>query len=290
MINIFRCESDDIRMQFLDLSTICQKTTIENAAFIIHHELIWALPNTNSILKEISEKYKSHKKFVIVFVVDDFEKKYSLYKNLLLIRTSIQASKKRKNEIILPYIWEGMNAPFGPIRSSKPSVGFCGQNGLHRKKLIHTFQQSDAVIANFIIREHFWGGAPHDPKIINEFKNNIEENAFILSQRGWGNFSMRFYQTLSAGRIPVLVNTDMELPFKDVINWPEYVVFEKNEQDCLAKVIELHHSGEYLVMQEKCSKLYNTYFAPNVFFDQLMMQIVRKYCAPSIVFSSIFNL
>ncbi|MFD1872396.1 exostosin domain-containing protein [Hymenobacter bucti] len=290
MINVFCRELNDDRMQFVDLSVICQKTAIENALFIIHHELLWSLPNTNSVLKEISDNYKFCKKFIIVFIVDDFEGQYNLYKNLLLIRTSITASKKRKNEIVLPYVWEGMDVPFGPVRNIKPSVGFCGQNGIHRKKLIHTFQQSDVVVTNFVIREHFWGGAPHNPDIIKDFRKNMEENAFILSQRGNGNFSIRFYQTLSAGRIPVLVNTDMELPFKDIINWSEYIVFEKNEEDCLNKIKQLHHSGDYLLMQEKCSELYNNYFAPKVFFDQLMMQIVRKYCVPNILFPSIFNL
>lgn len=280
MIKIFHEEISDVRfISFIFDSPIYQRATLEDCDYIVHHEIFWGQEGkvTDQSLKMISARYIAIDKKVIVFIVSDYEKKYKYYKNLILIRTSLKASLKRTNEFVMPYLWTGFTEPFAPIQIDHlPQVGFCGLGSSHRKKLLKAFANSDNVVSDFILRDKFWGGNPHDQEVIETFTNNLKSNAFIIAQRGKGNFSMRFFETLSAGRIPVLVNTDMSLPFEDVIDWQKHIVFEQDEKACVRRVVEVTQNGDYLKMQKDCHQIFQTYFSQLTFFEQLILQIKRQ--------------
>ena len=84
---------------------------------------------------------------------------------------------------------------------------------------------------------------------------------------------MRFYQALSVGRIPVLIDTKMTLPFENLIRWQDFIVFEKDEGQCLAKVQQIHAAGQILARQESCYRIFHDYLSPRVFLDQLLRQL-----------------
>jgi len=207
----------------------------------------------------------------------DDESDYGHFDNLILLRVSAKASRLRKHEIILPYLWEGKEEPY-PLspKSELPIIGFCGLLSKHRKKLVNVFLKSNEVTNDFLIREKFWGGKPHDKSLINEFFDNIENTQFTLSNRGAGNFSMRFYQVLSCGRIPVLVNTNMSLPFSDRIAWKEILVFEENSKICLQRTLEIHEQDLTQKLQLKCRQVYDSFLSPQVYFEQLVEEIRHR--------------
>ena len=84
---------------------------------------------------------------------------------------------------------------------------------------------------------------------------------------------MRFYQALSVGRIPVLVNTDSALPFSDLIPWPDFIVFENDENKCVNKVRQIHETGRVFAMQEKCYRMFHDYLSHRVFVGHLLRQL-----------------
>ena len=187
---------------------------------------------TNKIeLQNIINSYNNIDKIVYIFLISDTIDIFNIPDNVRLYRTSLYKSKQNKNEFLLPYIWEDLQ-PFPVLpKSEKPIIGFCGLNCIHRNKTITLFKNNRNVISNFIIRNKFWGGKPHDPKIISEFQDNMQSSHFNICNRGAGNFSMRFYQTLSCGRIPILLNTDMVLPFENEINWNDSIVIAESEEE-----------------------------------------------------------
>lgn len=70
------------------------------------------------------------------------------------------------------------------------------------------------------------------------------ESDYIICIRGAGNFSVRLYETLAMGRIPVFVNTDCMLPIDDVLPWKEYVVWvEYDELNTLEHSILNHYNS-----------------------------------------------
>ena len=82
---------------------------------------------------------------------------------------------------------------------------------------------------------------------IKEFYENIEHNLYTFCLRGSGNFSVRFYETLMMGRIPVLIDTDVRLPLLHEVNWNAHCVI-CNESNFIKKITDFHnnHSDEEL--------------------------------------------
>jgi hypothetical protein len=58
-----------------------------------------------------------------------------------------------------------------------------------------------------------------------DFQNSLDNSDYVLCPRGFGNTSMRFYESLSAGRTPILIDSKGGMP---VIGgnkaWHEHIV------------------------------------------------------------------
>ncbi|MBE7178344.1 MAG: exostosin family protein [Mucilaginibacter polytrichastri] len=265
-------------LAFVSKSKVYVRSDLTDCDVIVHYALVRKPRETLDVIAELRGVCHAHKKKAIVFVLSDFEGSYPLCEHIILVRTSARKSLLRRNELILPYLWEGRDEEFMPNADSfLPKVGFCGLVSRHRRKLIEVFRNSSEVRCDLILREKFWGGDPNNSGIVDQFFQNIHDNQYILSNRGAGNFSMRFYQALSCGRIPVVVDTDMRLPFSDSIDWQSCIVFEKDETTCLRSVIARHaEAGTTFRMQEKCVQIYRAYFAEENYFGQLMADIRLK--------------
>jgi len=237
-----------------------------NENIIIDPSNTFGLSNSYK-MQNIINQYISNTKIVYIFFITDCCDSFVIPNNVRVYRTSLFKSQKKANEFILPYIWEGFDT-FEPLEIiDKPIVGFCGLSGPYRKKTIQLCQQDNRIVSNFIIRNHFWGGKPHDPELINDFLNNIKLSHFNICNRGAGNFSMRFYQVLSCGRIPILLNTDILLPFEDEINWNNIIIFADTEEEIIEKVINCTNVVE---RQIKCREIYDTYFSGTKFLDRIL--------------------
>lgn len=253
-----------------------KKTSLSACDFVLFPRVIFSDNENNfsGLLAEISEKYLVSTKWVLLFVIADYEKKYPFYPNLILFRTSLRSSLRRANEHPLPYVWENYNTPFDPIETVKPKVGFCGLASKSRRKLLRVFEKENRIETNFIIRDKFWGGKAHDASLKKDFDEIMQFNPFILCQRGKGNFSMRFYQTLSAGRIPVLINTDMILPFENEIDWENLIVLGKNKTDCLQQVVVAFETGRYKQMQQDCRRIFEAYFSRALYLQKALKSLI----------------
>ena len=120
-------------------------------------------------------------------------------------------------------------------------------SGYERAKLLKTIEASSFITTRFIYREHYRGGA-NTPETLNkttqEYYDNLRSSQYVVCIRGGGNFSVRFFQTLLMGRIPVFVNTDCLLPFDGLIDWRKHVVWvEWSERNKIAeKILEFHRN------------------------------------------------
>tara|TARA_B100000949_G_C14264619_1_gene444404 strand:- start:90 stop:1160 length:1071 start_codon:yes stop_codon:yes gene_type:complete len=153
--------------------------------------------------------------------------------------------------------------------SKKPKVGFCGQTnhsnlnalkemgkvGLRnlasylclsndepqevmsssylRSTALQYLENHPKIETNFICRQQYRAGAhtaEARAKTTQEFYDNIQESMYVVCARGAGNFSVRFYETLMMGRIPVYIHTKDLLPLVENIDWKSHVVWvEANE-------------------------------------------------------------
>ncbi len=121
-----------------------------------------------------------------------------------------------------------------------------------RYTLLEKLRLSSQIESNFIYRKKYRAGANTEElkrKTTLEFYQNIEQNMYTFCLRGSGNFSVRFYETLMMGRIPILIDTDVRLPFQEEINWEKHCVLATAE-NYLEKIVYFHTSHSEKELEE----------------------------------------
>ncbi len=204
-------------------------------------------------------------------------------------------------------------------KGKKPVVGFCGQgtsspgryagvflmtlwrnfrynikmspyepqvlypSTLRRNRALTRLERSNLVNTNFIVRRKYRGGALSEEEreaTTIEFYNNIKDSDYVLSIRGGGNFSVRIYETLAMGRIPLFVNTDCVLPFDHLINWKSHVVWvEETDISRIDQILaDFHasiHPDDFVQMQINNRALWQKYLTFNGFHKNMEAMIKR---------------
>ena len=117
----------------------------------------------------------------------------------------------------------------------------------------------------YILREKFCGSEINKQQRVEDFYNNIRDNHFTLCPNGTGNFSIRFYQTLSCGRIPILFDTDNILPFEKEIDWENLIVRVYNIKNINKKILEYYKKNDIIEKQKECYKIFQKYLTEESF-------------------------
>ncbi len=115
---------------------------------------------------------------------------------------------------------------------------------------------------------------------IREYQENLSQSDYILCPRGFGNVSIRFYETLSSGATPILIESGAKLPeLTDDNFWQSNMLVVKLFSDW-TKVIwkdwEYMSKGDnYLNRQLRneqifSSELYIQKYAEKIFVDYLL--------------------
>jgi hypothetical protein len=233
------------------------------------------------VLKQLNKEARRCGKPRIVMILHDEEIRYHPFPWLLILRTSMAASRRMANEWVLPYSWESRSEPFIPApEAEKPGISFCGLANHWRQPLIDAFTDALELNADFIIRKQFWGGKPFDEGLVTDFWQNLAVHPFALAPRGEGNFSMRFYQALSIGRIPVVTHTDALWPLADRIPWKELIVEAPNAEAAVEMVRSCWNKGEVHARQERCYAYYHRYLAIDQFLPHQLPGMLSAWQRP----------
>lgn len=186
-------------------------------------------PNDQRVTDLCKEAARYNKR-VIAFFCDDYIESFTLPPNLILFRTSTSKSLITDQERVFPvlvsdHLPKNLLVKLSDKQENK-ILGFRGHNQAIRENIINKIQAVSKNI-DFEIQKDFYFGDTSKmstSKTRQDYYNNLSRNQFTLCMRGGGNFSYRFYEALSFGRIPVLIDTDTILPFKNIINWDKHVV------------------------------------------------------------------
>jgi len=99
-----------------------------------------------------------------------------------------------------------------------------------RERVLRAFEGSHAVEPRFVRRGTNLGPPMADIDIDADRRRKRAEYIesvfgcdYALCVRGAGNWSFRFFEALSAGRIPVLIDTDAPLPLDGEIDWAKHL-------------------------------------------------------------------
>lgn len=131
--------------------------------------------------------------------------------------------------------------------------------------------------ASIVLRESGGGGAwqafdaARWQTSRREFLENMRESDYVLCTRGDGNWSVRLYEALSMGRIPVVVDTDLVMPYDFLLPWRDYGVWIDRSQvpEIGRHVAEFHErigDDGFEEHQRACRRLWEDYLSPLGFF------------------------
>ena len=94
-----------------------------------------------------------------------------------------------------------------------------------RGDILHSFVRNTELKTNIIIRNPKDGFKIENQIYKTEYWDNMLSAPFTLCIRGNGNFSVRLYEALALGRIPVIIDTDCVFPLENQIDWQRHCIF-----------------------------------------------------------------
>ncbi|EHC18224.1 Exostosin family protein [Fischerella thermalis JSC-11] len=155
-----------------------------------------------------------------------------------------------------------------------------------RMEAIKYLSKSLEIETNFVVRENMAFFEANDLeqklKFRMEYLRNIIESDYILCCRGRGNFSIRLFETLCCGRIPIFVDTDCVLPYDFKIDWKKYCVWidSKDLPQIARRVLEFHNNlspQEFVDLQYECRRLWKEWLSTQGFFTNFWQHFPEKY-------------
>jgi Exostosin family len=164
-----------------------------------------------------------------------------------------------------------------------------GNNTKHayRARLIQQFRKNPDIDCDFVLRRvgglvdnSYTNSADNDP-YNKAFYRNLEANLYNICCRGTENYSVRFYETLCMGRIPVVVDTDFVLPFDDVIDYRKHCVWIERRDiakaaDILLAFHQEHSDKELREMQKANRILWESCLSHTGYYRQLINYLGKQ--------------
>lgn len=247
---------------------------------------------------------------IIVFFVSDSDEEVPL-QNCLVFRTSLYRTH-RQNEFSMPVFFEDLNQDSGFSKRTRtwsvlPKVGFCGFAGYRllpnapvwrqlrcliryahrgfppltlRERAILCLRQHSSVETAFIIRENPKGDAGLSQRAREVFYRNIEDTDYTLCVRGHGNWSVRLYETLALGRIPLFVDSACVLPYDFEVNYRDFIpwVDQSNIQSIGDRLVDFHKgldAAQFAELQRSCRLMWEQRLTPDGFFAHFDRHLQR---------------
>ncbi|MEC7986858.1 MAG: exostosin family protein [Myxococcota bacterium] len=250
-----------------------------DSAEMLMLEFYKKMPNT------ICKKYRNylrkkpnklHTKPLILLNHIDMEGEYEIDDDIINVRTSSHISNKRRLDIIMPPMMPEVEWS-GPNRDIRPAIGFQGSITTHesRKRSLKYFEQVDGLDTNFFPVDAIFGHIPHaqQQQLRQSFVQNLQQQIFAFAPRGVGNYSVRFFEALRAGRIPVLLDTGMVFPCEDLIDWHDFIICKQNEDELVETMFDWVRNRDLVELQRRCREIWENYLKFSSFLERLPVYV-----------------
>lgn len=150
-----------------------------------------------------------------------------------------------------------------------------------RFRSIARLRDHPEVTDNFILRDKFFAGAnikqteqqqmQSRAAALQEYLDNLRNSDYSLCVRGIGNYSLRFYETLAAGRVPLFLDTHCALPYSFAIDWRDELVWvDPSDHAHVGQKLVTFHAAEtaesFQARQQRMRALWVDWVSPDGFF------------------------
>ena len=188
------------------------------------------------------------------------------------------APKTYAKMLLKRLIYRGLSSFGKPYDALTPGVMF-------RKKAIQVLKKTDGIRNNFIIRPSYSGNTRTMSGSVQELRRqfiaNILQSDYVLTVKGNGNYSQRFYETLSLGRIPLLIDTECLLPLENFLDYKKFCLFvDYKEIDRIGDILSEFHrtlkDEEFLHMQNQARAAFENSLRIDRYTKFLFTELARK--------------
>ena len=270
--------------------------------FIPHD--FFAVSSRTEYIKHFTDLAERTGKQILIIDQSDFDSDIHI-PHSIIFRASRYKDQLKPNEIMMPPIIEdlGKNGITTRAKGNMPIVGFCGWAGFKtlkekvkyafkilsnmsvhkpgiyfRRSALRAASASSRIKTNFIVRYAYSGHnetielSPEEAR--TQYIENIVHTDFTLAPKGDGNYSTRFFEVLSLGRIPVLIDTDCILPLEDEIDYNDFIVrISYKDMARLGDIISERFNGytdeSYKDAQLKARNIFETKLNAPAFFKNV---------------------
>ena len=215
-----------------DISQYFTKNNKNFDAYLVPHDASDWTRKYFALLKTVQQE-----KPLLFFNRSDFPRNVTL-PNAYSLQNAVTFRPRYTNVIVIPYNISPL--PFFGLRNKSqiPIISFVGfVPRISPGRILSTWRQmpsrplkanpiviremgiraiSKSVFEHHIIIRDQYGGArstnPNYKVQREEFEESIRLSDFVFCPRGDGNSSRRFFEAISAGRIPIVPNSDIVLP------------------------------------------------------------------------------
>jgi hypothetical protein len=271
-------------------------------AVLVPYDLCYWYKNKDYIiyLKSLADKKK-----LIILNTGDFISKIKKIENAIYLRPFLNPGEYSPNTIIIPYEID----PMITARSFNPefNISFMGYfprifssrlfyafknsfrhpvkgNGSIVRKLMAWKVKKTNLPLTLVARNTFSGwGRDKSTNALDrrsEFFNSVKDSRYIICPRGDGNQSLRFYETLSAGRVPILIDTKIKFPLEDRLNYSKITITLKlyDSSDVWRKEIldfeSLYKGTKFKKLSHEISEFYDQNLSMYNFYKNLFIDFL----------------
>lgn len=170
--------------------------------------------------------------------------------------------------------WRGFKSLLSLRGDSLPPVHAPGISW--RRRALSALRSSNAIDVKVIERASYslhQGSVSGDPaRLRAEYQENMAASTLALCVRGDANASQRFYEALSAGRVPLLLDTDSVLPLEGVAPYEKCLIrVPHNEVALLPGRAAAWHAAQtaasFLEVGKEAKNLFQNYLRLDRYFE-----------------------
>lgn len=204
----------------------------------------------------------------------------------IMFRQSFYKNRRDKNTIAWPYAVEDFgNLVTGDFDSLPYDVSFVGSKMSHKSRIESFDSMKDTPELRSFLDDSkmHWGSIEHTEvgrqrKAL--FVESLAKSKLVLAARGGGLSCYRFFEAMSAGRIPVLLADDWELPHRNFVNWDQCIIQipekdAKNAGPILCDYLSKMSNRQLAAMGQYARLVWCNYLAPDVWPEMMAWWIER---------------
>lgn len=225
-------------------------------------ELFNHLSENLAFFKQKPEKH-------IFFVGSDETRPIKTLENSIVFAFSVNKSSKNKCLYYQPIV--EVPKLISSIALAHYDVSFQGYfcNDIRKKAA-----NSVSGLKNVVINKRYWLEkfmGRETKEIERNYVGLIQMSKFVLCPRGFGMSSVRFFETMASGRIPVLISDETKLPIEHKINYDEFVLrVKESEIDSIPqKIYEFKEKRNLIKASIAARQTWEKWFCPENFHNFL---------------------